>query len=70
MLPVDDERTVLRHTLSMRVTGVARLSRPLAYRWLHDAVLEDSLDRAGKPARCTRWSPCVRLLMAIAPKEH
>ncbi|MEV6734690.1 MULTISPECIES: SRPBCC family protein [unclassified Streptomyces] len=70
VLPVDDERTVLRHTLSMRVTGIARLSWPLAYRWLHDALLEDSLDRAEHPARRARWSPYVRLLMAIAPKEH
>ncbi|MEU9720276.1 SRPBCC family protein [Streptomyces sp. NPDC047976] len=69
VLPVDGERTVLRHTLSMRITGLARLSWPLAYRWLHDALLEDSLDRAERhPARPARWSPYVRLLMAMAPE--
>ncbi|WP_406865025.1 SRPBCC family protein [Streptomyces sp. HUAS MG47] len=64
VLPVDEERTVLRHTLSMRVSGAARLTWPLAYRWLHDALLEDSLDLAERPARPARWSPYVRLLMA------
>ncbi|MGE7389276.1 SRPBCC family protein [Streptomyces sp. NPDC004126] len=70
VLPVDEERTLLRHTLSMRVTGPARLSWPLAYRWLHDALLEDSLDRAERPPRRTRWSPYVRLLLALAPEER
>ncbi|MER7956925.1 SRPBCC family protein [Streptomyces sp. NPDC096030] len=70
VLPVDEERTVLRHTLSMRVSGLARLSWPLAYRWMHDALLEDSLDLAERPARRAHWSPYVRLLRALAARVH
>lgn len=66
VLPVDEKRTILRHTLSMRVTGTARLTWPLAYRWLHDACLEDSLDRAAPGPARSRWSPYVRFLHALA----
>jgi hypothetical protein len=62
--------SVLRHTLAMRARGPARLSWPLAFRWFHDAVLEDSLDRAelavtGTVAAPSRWSPYVRLLRRL-----
>ncbi|MGK5631714.1 SRPBCC family protein [Streptomyces sp. URMC 123] len=68
--PVDADRTVLRHTLTMKARGAARLSWPLCYRWCHDAALEDSLDRAelacsGTVARPARWNPYVRLLFAL-----
>ncbi|MER5729853.1 SRPBCC family protein [Streptomyces sp. NPDC002138] len=71
VVPVDEERTVLRHTLAMRAGGLARLTWPLAFRHLHDACLEDSLDRAelactGTVARPARWTPYVRLLRALA----
>ncbi len=36
----------LEHRLCMRVSGVARLSWLLMFRWLHDALVEDALDRA------------------------
>jgi hypothetical protein len=70
VLPVDEDHTVLRHTLAMRTHGLARVSWPLAYRWLHDACLEDSLDRAeldctGTLARRSRWTPYVRFLHAL-----
>jgi hypothetical protein len=61
--------TVLRHVIEMRATGPARLSWPLFFRPLHDACLEDCLDRATvslgivllHPAR---WSIYVRMLRA------
>lgn len=70
VLPVDEEHTVLRHTLAMRVTGLARLTWPLAWRPLHDACLEDGLDRAerattGALPHPARWSRYVRLLRTI-----
>jgi hypothetical protein len=68
---------VLRHAISGRLLGLTgRLGWPLAIRWLHDALIEDLLDRAAEavgdpPARPARWSPWVRLwrrlLRAIAP---
>lgn len=61
----------LRHDLTMRVEGVARASWPLAFRWMHDALVEDALDRAGnfcqpEATRQTRWSLYVRLLRRLA----
>ena len=65
------EGAVLRHTLVISPRGPARLSWPLAFRWLHDALLEDLLDRAelittGTVARPARWSPLVRTLRGLS----
>lgn len=63
--------TVLRHTIAMSLHGSARLIWPLAIRWLHDAMIEDILDRAehaltGSVAHPSQWSPYVRLLRGLA----
>ncbi|MFI0907095.1 SRPBCC family protein [Streptomyces sioyaensis] len=68
--PHGPDRTLLRHTLAMHARGPARLSWPLAFRSLHDAALEDSLDRAeeactGTVAQPARWSRYVRLLRRL-----
>ena len=70
--PLDEQRAVLRHTLTMKTRGVSRISWPLAFRWFHDAVLEDSLDLAEKACtggvrRPARWGLYVRLLRRITP---
>lgn len=61
----------LEHTLSIQTSGVALLSWPFMFRWLHDALLEDALDRAEAsttsrlvPQR--RWSLWVRFLRRMA----
>jgi hypothetical protein len=64
------DATLLRHVLAGRLGGVARLTWPLAIRWLHDAVLEDLFDNAvcavgARPARPARWSPWVRLVRRL-----
>ncbi|MEZ0090829.1 SRPBCC family protein [Streptacidiphilus sp. EB129] len=69
-LAVDKEHTLLRHTLAMDARGPARLGWPLVWRPLHDACLEDSLDRAelactGTVARPAHWSRYVRLLRGL-----
>jgi hypothetical protein len=63
----------LRHTMTFRPRGAGHLLWPLAFRWLHDACLEDLLDRAGDalghpPAERVRWSPWVRLLRRLAAR--
>ncbi|MFE1176229.1 SRPBCC family protein [Streptomyces sp. NPDC058773] len=68
--PLGPDRTLLRHTLAMHARGGARFSWPLVFRPLHDAVLEDGLDRAeractGRVARPARWSGYVRLLRRL-----
>ncbi|MEV2278767.1 SRPBCC family protein [Nocardiopsis sp. NPDC049922] len=72
--PDGPEGAVLRHLVSMRLRGPARLTWPLAFRWLHDALLEDCLDRAERGLTGTvrapaRWSPYVRLLRSLASRR-
>ncbi|WP_280405935.1 SRPBCC family protein [Nocardia brasiliensis] len=70
VLAVDENHTLLRHTLAMKTHRAARLTWPLAIGPLHDACLEDSLDRAelactGTVAHPARWGPYVRLLRKL-----
>jgi hypothetical protein len=56
----------LRHVIEMRASGAALLQWLFVIRPLHNALLEDALDRAelyggGRP-RYKGWSPWVRLL--------
>lgn len=46
--PVGNGRSTLRHTLRAELQGATRLSWPLAFRWLHDALVEDALDCAAR----------------------
>lgn len=56
----------LRHVMEIDAVGPARLSWPLVFRPLHDALLEDALDRAavalGEAPVARPWSVRVRLL--------
>jgi hypothetical protein len=60
---------VLRHELTMTTRGCARLSWPLVFRPLHDALIEDALDRAsaalGQASAPRAWSVRVRVLRWI-----
>ena len=63
--------------LAMRVRGPARLSWPLVFRPLHDALVEDSLDLAeraitghlAKPARYSRYVRLLRRLLRRDPRS-
>jgi Protein of unknown function (DUF2867) len=73
--PVGPETTLVRHVVEGSLRGSARVRWPLVIRWLHDAVLEDLLDRAEAaagtgPARPARWSPWVRLLRRAMPRAR
>lgn len=68
-----DGGTVLRHLLVIRAHGPALLTWPLVFGPLHDALLEDGLDRAERTLTGTvrtpaRWSPYVRLLRAAVAR--
>ena len=61
---------VLRHVLEMEARGPARLSWPVVFRPLHDALVEDALDKVergvtGAVARPARWSAWVRVLRSV-----
>ena len=73
VLPGGPQRTRLHHTLTMSPRGLARFTWPLVWRPLHDACLEDCLDRAelvctNSVARPARWSPYVRFLRALTAR--
>jgi hypothetical protein len=58
---------VLRHAIEGRTAGAMVFAWPAFYRPLHDALIEDSLDKAeraltGAVARPRSWSRWVRLL--------
>jgi hypothetical protein len=66
---VEGEKTKLRHVIEMRLQGMAWLIWPLALCPLHDALMEDALDRAevytgGQPAK-RGWSLWVRFLRRV-----
>ncbi|MCC5859046.1 MAG: hypothetical protein JJT90_12875 [Ectothiorhodospiraceae bacterium] len=66
---LEDGRCSLRHFLRLQPRGVARLSWPLIYRWLHDACVEDALTRAeislGLRPRARPWCRWVRVLRCL-----
>ncbi len=67
--------TLLRHTMVMRTRGLARFTWPVIFRPLHDALLEDSLDRAERVLTATVvrpscWSRYVRLLRWLATRRE
>lgn len=68
------DQTLLRHELRMSVSGWAKLSWPLFFRPMHDALIEESFDRAerecgGVPARMHQRSAWVRILRAQLSKH-
>ncbi|WP_218580051.1 SRPBCC family protein [Nocardia cyriacigeorgica] len=68
----EGDTATLRHLLAMHARGPARLTWPLVYRRLHDALLEDSLDRAEQeltgrpPEQPAQHDRYVRLLRGFA----
>jgi hypothetical protein len=65
-----DRGSVLRHVIDARCTGLAALRWRAVIEPLHDALLEDALDRAerhltGGVERPVRWSGWVRFLVAV-----
>jgi hypothetical protein len=55
----------LEHRLCMRVSGVARLSWPLMFRWLHDALDRAEAAVYSRPLQERRWSLGVRFLRRV-----
>lgn len=66
---IEGEKTKLRHIIEMQLEGIAKLSWYLAICPLHDALLEDALDRAefcvGKQPAKRDWSLWVKCLKRV-----
>jgi hypothetical protein len=50
-----DEGSELRHVIDMRIGGQARFSWPTVFRPLHDALLEDALDKVEAVLEGGEW---------------
>ncbi len=63
---IDEHTTVVRHNLIMDAKGLAVLSWTLIYRPLHDALVEDALDKIdhhfSQEKKKTEWSVWVKIL--------
>ncbi len=66
IVPLTARSSLLRHTIAMSARGSARLTWPLFFRPLHDALLEDALAVAqaslGQTPLVRPWSLRVRVL--------
>jgi len=64
----------LQHTIEMRTIGSARLTWPLVYRPLHNALIEDALDRAesyvGGDPKKREWSLWVKVLRWLVSRSR
>jgi len=59
--------TRITHTIDMQVRGIGILTWNLAFRWLHDALIEDAFDKVERQldlgsTAATPWNPWVRFL--------
>ncbi|WP_249999366.1 SRPBCC family protein [Actinoplanes sp. M2I2] len=70
-VPLKDEGCLFRHSMVMETRWPATLTYPLVFRHLHDALIEDSLDKAADRTgtfteRPQLWNRRVRLLRLLA----
>lgn len=66
LFPQGENQCLVQHTIEMNAKGLGVLSWSLAVRWLHDALVEDALDklenRFNSEVKQTQWSLWVRTL--------
>jgi hypothetical protein len=70
---IDSEKTELKHTIKMSLSGKSIFTWYLAIKWLHDALLEDCMDKVEnyfiEESKCTEWNLWVCLLRKILKKK-
>ena len=66
---ISEYQSELIHTIDMRTSGSGTLKWLLAIRWLHDALVEDALDKVDNHfshgSKSTKWNPIVRFWRMI-----
>ena len=69
ILEISTNRTELRHTIDMQTTLKGTILWYVGIRWLHDALLEDALDKVEnnllQTNRRTPWSLWVKIMRRI-----
>ena len=71
--PISPTQSRIKHEIRMTLSGAARLTWPLAFEAMHDALVEDGLDRAeafanNKPVQLREWTPHVKRLRWLLAK--
>ena len=72
----DSGKTIIRHVIEMRTTGITVISWPLVFSPLHNALVEDAFDKvernSGLTPKGSKWNLWVKflrwLLKKIIPK--
>jgi hypothetical protein len=69
----EKNKTAIRHTIEMDLSGAALLQWTVAIRWLHDAYIEDAFDKVenhfATQKKTSEWSTWVKLLRYIFSKR-
>lgn len=70
----NDNTSMIRHTIDMKITGLALVTWPLVYRPLHDALIEDAFDKAegglDEVLLRSEWSKWVRFLRVLVGRRN
>ncbi len=70
---IENGKTELKHTISMNVSGKGIFAWYVAIKWLHDALLEDCLDKAENNFLTEKissdWNLWVRFLRRVLRKK-
>ena len=69
IMELGTEKTEIVHLIDMETSGIATMKWLFAFRWLHDAFIEDAFDkvenRFRKDQKLSVWSLWVRLLRKV-----
>jgi len=69
IVEIESTKTELVHTIEMNVKGVALFQWFLVIKWLHNALIEDGLDKLHNTltgdTKVAKWNIWVRILRAI-----
>ena len=64
-----NNKTELTHTIDMNTTGIGTLTWTIGIRWLHDALMEDLLDKIenqfSNKSKRTEWNNWVKFLRKV-----
>ena len=70
---IEEDKTELKHTIDMTISGKGIFTWYFAFKWLHDALLEDCLDKAENhfltEKKKTKWNSWVLLLRSMFRKK-
>lgn len=71
---IENDKTEIKHTIDMTVSGKGIFTWYIAFKWLHDALLEDCMDKAENnfltEKKKTEWNLWVLFLRRILREKR